>query len=312
MAVTKRLRNTGHGTPVPLFTGGGRTQRAGVPANMGSSDVRGNLKTRVITLQSYGGTDEFKIRVDFRSAERTDQLTAGKEASTVETVAFVRGTNGTAVAIQAALRTATGDSSLTVTGTTDAGPFTVVQGDTTSAARAGYEFSLVDLVGCSGSVSSGAVTYSSSRGLPGDDHDGGTDTGVATASSPGRGAGFTVPLGQSIVTKGVGQTAQATLVRVAIDAAVGGDDQVVITGTEDASGGTSAVAGYAIYETLTDNPHSVIYTEDADADVTITGLTTATDYYVIGFTQSQEGSADFPAQHERVSRGTDPTYFTTT
>jgi hypothetical protein len=43
----------------------------------------------------------------------------------VTTVDFVTETNQTAAAMQTALRTATGDTGLTVTGTTDVGPFTV-------------------------------------------------------------------------------------------------------------------------------------------------------------------------------------------
>ena len=65
-------------------------------------------EVQVITLTSYTGTDSFAIR-------------DGDD----ETVPFVRGTNGTAAAIQTALRTLTGDASLTVAGTTDEGPFTV-------------------------------------------------------------------------------------------------------------------------------------------------------------------------------------------
>lgn len=65
-------------------------------------------KVQVVTLTSYTGTDSFKLTYNG-----------------TETVAFVRGTNGTAAAIQTALRTATGDADLTVTGTTDEGPFTV-------------------------------------------------------------------------------------------------------------------------------------------------------------------------------------------
>lgn len=65
---------------------------------------------QVVTLTSYGGTDSFTLK---------DPLTLN------ETVPFVRGTNGTAAAVQAALRTLTGDASLTVAGTTDEGPFTV-------------------------------------------------------------------------------------------------------------------------------------------------------------------------------------------
>lgn len=41
------------------------------------------------------------------------------------TAAFVAGTNMTAAAMQSALRTLTGDSGLTVSGSTDAGPFTI-------------------------------------------------------------------------------------------------------------------------------------------------------------------------------------------
>jgi hypothetical protein len=43
----------------------------------------------------------------------------------VSSASFVKGTNQTAALIQASLRTVTGDATLTVTGTTDAGPFTI-------------------------------------------------------------------------------------------------------------------------------------------------------------------------------------------
>jgi len=83
-------------------------------------DRMGGLKTaaaevQVITLTSYAGTDSFSL------------YTEGQQ-----TVPFVRQTNGTAAAIQAALRTATGDTGLTVAGTTDEGPFTVTWAETTS------------------------------------------------------------------------------------------------------------------------------------------------------------------------------------
>lgn len=308
MAADKGLRTAGRGRPVPEVTGVLRRVRGDLQGNMGFGDVRGRLKTRVITLNSFGGTDEFKIRVEF-SSSRTNELQPGKEG-TVETVAFVRGTNATAAAIQAELRTLTGDAALTVSGSTDAGPFTVTQGDTTSAHRQQWEFSLVDLVGCSGNVTSAAVSYSSSLGLPGAAHKHGTDTGVSTPTSPGRGAGAEVALGYSIVTDGGGQTAQTTLAPVTIDSAVGGNDQVAISGTEVASGGTGAVVGYAIFETLTDNPHSIVYAEDADGDVTVSGLLDATDYYVVGFTQTVVGTD--ASERSRVSRATAPEFFTTT
>lgn len=300
MPAAGHIRNTAHGVPVPEVTGVLKRVRGGQQfVNYGAADVRGVLKTRVITLLGYDGTDEFKIRVEFQSAERTDQLTAGKEG-TVESVAFVRGTNGTAAAIQAELRTLTGDSALTVSGTTDEGPFTVTQGDTSHAQRYGWELSLVDLVGCAGYVDSGPVTYVDATGK--------VSTANTTASSPGRGAGKEVNLGYSIVTDGPGQTAQTELVPVTVDTAPGGDDQVVISGTEVASGGTGAIAGYAIFKTLTDDPHTVVYTEDADADVTVTGLADATDYYLVGFTQT----ANANGRGERVSRATPPVFFTTT
>jgi hypothetical protein len=315
MGASKRLRTTGRGNPIAGVTGVLSRVRAGQDAfagpNYGTSDVRGLLQTRVITLGSFGGTDAFKIRVEWRSAERIDELVAGKEG-TVETVAFVRGTNATAAAIQTALRTATAED-VTVAGTTDEGPFTVTQEDTASSQRSAWELSLVDLVGCSGHVTSGAVTYLDATGhiLAGQAGDGTLYPAAnTTASSPGRGAGLDVPLGYSIVTDGDGQTAQATLLPVVIDSAVGGNDQVVISGTEDASGGTSAIVGYSIFKTLDDAPHSTVYTEDADADVTVTGLDDATDYYVIGFTQTVNTDGD--ANTERVSRPSPREYFTTT
>ena len=86
---------------------------AGLISNAAATDRVGNLKTAVgevqlVTLTGYAGTDSFA-------------LTDGENS----TVPFVRGTNGTAAAIQTALRTLTGDASLTATGTTDEGPFTV-------------------------------------------------------------------------------------------------------------------------------------------------------------------------------------------
>jgi hypothetical protein len=68
--------------------------------------------------------------------------------------------------------------------------------------------------------------------------------------------------------------------------------------------------GYSIFKTLDDAPHSTVYTEDADADVTVTGLADATDYYVIGFTQTVNTDGD--ANTERVSRPSPREYFTTT
>lgn len=65
----------------------------------------------VVTLAGVTAADSFKLHLN-----RTDTKTA----------AFVAGTNMTAAAMQTALRTLTGDNNLTVTGTTDAGPFLIV------------------------------------------------------------------------------------------------------------------------------------------------------------------------------------------
>jgi len=72
------------------------------------SDTSFDFTTFIITPASWGAGDSFKLAYNGSL-----------------TVAFVAGTNGTAAAIQAALRTLIGDSGLTVTGTTDTGPFTV-------------------------------------------------------------------------------------------------------------------------------------------------------------------------------------------
>lgn len=66
--------------------------------------------TQVITLSGFGATDSFKLTYN------------GVEGATT----FVRQTNAAASDLQTALRTATGDTGLLVTGTTDAGPYTVV------------------------------------------------------------------------------------------------------------------------------------------------------------------------------------------
>lgn len=64
---------------------------------------------QVITMNTFDSVDSFKLTWN------------GAEGATV----FTRGTNATAAALQTALRAQTGDTSLTVSGTTDAGPFTV-------------------------------------------------------------------------------------------------------------------------------------------------------------------------------------------
>lgn len=88
---------------------------------------------QLITLTGFGGTDSFKLT--YKKVEGATN--------------FVRGTNATAAALQTALRAAVPDASLTVTGTTDAGPFTVhfTVIDASS-------LSVTSAVGCTGKVTS--------------------------------------------------------------------------------------------------------------------------------------------------------------
>lgn len=92
---------------------------------------------QVITLSGFGGTDHFKLTYN------------GSEGTTT----YTRGTNATASAIQTGLRTLTGDTGLTVAGTTDAGPFTVTFSDVTHAK---HQLSVTSPSGCTGAVTGGA------------------------------------------------------------------------------------------------------------------------------------------------------------
>lgn len=295
MGTQERLRNivggietddTGalRGSKVPEVTGVFR-RPGDLAGNLGFGDVRGFLKTRTITLNSAAGADTWKLDVidghgDWYGV--SDAFDDDEAAADVQTY----------------LRAATGDDSLTVSEP-------VLQVYTVTPSENHHDdWTLVAkaCAGCSVVIDNGGpVTYASSKGLPGDDHDHGTDTGVPTASSPGRGAGKEVPLGTSIVTDGTGQTAQTTLAIPTIDTVVPGDDQVVINSTEVASGGTGAVVVYAVFYT-SDNT-LISTTEDADGDVTITGLPSATNCYLVAWTQTA---------NDRVSLPTVPWYFTTT
>lgn len=74
-------------------------------------------EVQIVTLTGFDGTDSFCLK---------DPSTGN------ETIPFVRGTNAAATDLQAALRTFTGDASLTVSGTTDEGPFTITWVDETT------------------------------------------------------------------------------------------------------------------------------------------------------------------------------------
>jgi hypothetical protein len=131
---------------------------------------------------------------------------------------------------------------------------------------------------------------------------------AANTAAPGIAAGLDVPLGQSPVTNGTGQSAGAAHVPPVIDTAVGGNDEVTVAGTEAASAGTDGIVTYTVYRTADDVATAVV-TEDADADVTITGLEHATNYYVVGYAQTEVAAA---SGGSRVGPASPREYFTTT
>lgn len=108
------------------------------PSTDGSADGIYQDETQVITLTGFASTDSFK-------------LTYGGQ----ETIAFVRGTNATAAAIQAGLEdlSTVGAGNVSVSGTTDAGPFTVEFIGDLANANTG-DITVTSAVGCTGAVTS--------------------------------------------------------------------------------------------------------------------------------------------------------------
>lgn len=290
MTTAQRLRTddvAGGGTPAPLVSGKSRSFEQ-TRANFGLGDVRGDsLATTVITLHSAGAGDSFKLGAYAKGVD-------GDFART-DTAALVVGTNCAASDLQSELRTATGDTGLTVSGTTDAGPFTVTYVNKRGAPRlVAHTLSAMSV-----QIGKGTLTYdegSEQSGTPGSVP---SDNGKPFDEESSKGFGVSVPLGHSVDSRGTGQTRGTELLPPTIDSAVGGSGQVVVAGTEVSSGGTNAVALYAIIPLEGGDP-VVIDTEDADADVTISSLT-AGNYILLAHTQTAGG---------QVSRPADPVYFT--
>jgi hypothetical protein len=259
---------------------------------MGTADVRFNSEaTQVITMADYDGTDSFVIR--YRQGDGTVE----------DTVAFVRGTNATAAAIQAALRSLTGfDATCTVAGDTDAGPWTVTFVGSLNGGQQLLE--LITLSGCSGRVTRTLPTYVAALGRV---QDYGTDTGQPTASFPGETnmVGVDVPLGFSLEN---GETAGVALPPPTITSATGGAGQVSLTATEEGVA-TNAVIMYALKNKDTGAMRTTV-TEDADGTVTITGLD-AGDWVVYAYTQTLI-TADPDPESARVSRPSPGQHFTVT
>lgn len=284
MGVAQRLRDAVSDSleAINLVTGPDKNPFQ-ADVNYGAGDVRfDKSRTQVITLGSFGGTDSFKIR-----ATDPDGVTVA------DTAAIVRGTNAAATDVQSELRTATGDTGLTVAGTTDAGPFTV-----TFSVKLGYpRLQLVTLSGCSGHVGKGVLAY--------DDPALSLGSGLNFDQESSKGYGADIPLGYSLETDGTGQTNTDELLPPTMVSAVGGVGQVVVDTTEAATGGTNAVVLFSIFNLATKNWSTEtqgVALEDADGDITATGLA-AGDYALFGRTQTAPG---------RVSRSFDPEFFTVT
>lgn len=291
MGTADRLRTddvAGGGTPAPLLAGKSVLAPKDVSGNQGASDVRGTgtKLTQTITLNSFGGTDSFKVRVYSKRVNG--------DITTTDTAAFVRGTNAAASDLQTALRTATGDTALTVSGTTDAGPYTVTFVNKSKHRQ--HLLALVTLSGCSGNVTRPALAYDDA-----DVHTSSLPNGIAFDQETSRGAFQNVPLGTSIVSDGTGQTRGTTLQPPTMVSAVGGSGQVVVDTTEVSSGGTSAEVLFCIVNTSTG---AVVLedSQDSDGDATLASLS-AGDYYLLYHTVTANG---------QVSRSGAPEFFTVT
>lgn len=282
MPTADRLRTDdvdGGGTPAPLVAGQSRVRHAG--ANYGTADVRYNpLLTYTLTPQGAGAADTFQV--GFYS------LGADGEFTRTDTTDIAYDAN--AATLQTAVRTASGDTGMTVTGGGDGTTAWVI---TPTLALVADPVVTALTAGFSMQVSRATIAYS--------DPENATDgNGIAFDQESSDGIGEDVPLGYSIITDGTGQAAGTVLEPPTVDGAAGGSGQVVITGTEVASGGTGAVALYALKMVDTDFADwETVDSEDADADVTISSLT-AGDYVLLAHTQTANG---------QVSRPADPVYF---
>lgn len=319
MPVSKRLRTTttggGNSSPAIKLVSGVLQALSPFSANQGVGDLRSSkgTKQQVITLNSFGGTDSFKVRVNSFPRPPVNGTTASGAVLATDTVAFVRGTNATAAAIQAALRTATGDTGLTVSGTTDAGPFTVTF--VNKSRHVQPLFQLVALSGCSGNVTRPALTYDKPSSAT---VSGVSANGIRKDPTASDGAGNTVyaALGQSIKSTGAGQTRGTVLAAPTMVSAVGGSGQVVVDTTESASSGTAGEVLFAVLHTASGLANGAVVktfttpakTDQTDTagDPTITGLS-AGDYMLLY--AAVDGAA---ATGGRVGQPGPPEYFTVT
>lgn len=302
MAVSKRLRTDdvdGGGNPQPLVGGLSRAHEL-TRANYGTGDVRyQKARTTVITLSAFGAGDEFKLRAYAQGAD-------GDFAGT-DTIAFTHGTDALASDLQTALRTATGDTGLTVTGTDNSGPFTV-----TYVNLKGQPELVAHSVtgGACVTISTGALSYDE-----GSEQDGTPGSVPSTAGrlfdvESSKGVGADIPLGYSTDSRGTAVTRGSELLPPTAPTATSGSSgaTALAVGGEAASGGTSGLVLYAIrkLELAGALPSShldqYVLVDSEDADGTVASVTLAAgDYVLLAHTQTAGG---------QVSRPAAPVYFT--
>jgi hypothetical protein len=313
MPASKRLtvpvEGDGNANPSNPLVGGKTRAYDPLRANYGTGDVRGKSRSvQTVTLQAPTAGDAFTLRVrSFPRAPAGGTVARGAFKNT-DTAPLVVGTNCAATDLQTELRTATGDSTLTVSGTTDVGPFTV-----TFVGLSKHRMPELVAVTCTGvsiSIARGALAYDdpvvtlSGAAEPGYV----SNNGVHFDQESSLGFGETFPLGTSAQTDGSGQTRGAELLPPTLVSAVGGVGQVVIDNTEAASGGTGAYVLYAIYATETgDFASSDVF--DADADLTTSSLA-AGNYYLLAHTVTVPAGSG--TVYSRISRPAAPQYFTVT
>jgi hypothetical protein len=276
MGVAKTLGTIGRGHPIRNFTGV-LQRRQHFHSKSHQGDLRRGGGTVVITLGAFDGTDSFKVRVYSNAyVARGASIAAGTNYT--DTVAFVRGTNATAAAIQTALRTATGDTALTVTGTTDAGPFTVTPGAEASLPR----MELSTLSGCGGTVEYQNIAYHAGTGKP--------STASVALTIPGTSGlvGVTAPLGTSVRDYDGTVLAPPTVASV-----VGTSGTLTVADTEVATTDGSESVFYAV-RLLTSADPSAYQAVDADGDGVIS--IAAGNYAVVAFTLTSKGRFSRPSE----------------
>jgi hypothetical protein len=252
---------------------------------MGTGDVRYKaLTTYTLTPLGAGAADTFQVGF----------YSLGADGALVRTDTTDLAYNANAATVQTAVRTASGDTGMTVTGGGDGvTPWVItptlalIADPVVTALTAGFAMQVSRTAPAYDDPTVQSITN-------------GPLNGIVFDQESSDGIGEDVPLGYSIITDGTGQSDGTVLAPPTVDGAAGGSGQVVITTTEVASGGTGAVVLIALHVVDEDfATWATVDSEDADGDVTISSLA-AGDYVMLVHTQTANG---------RVSRPAAPVYF---